>query len=174
MTTTYNGWTNYATWAVNLHIDNEQGSQEYWAERASAALEDSDFDIDDAVSLLADHLQSDHEEAMPEVTGVFADLLGAALGDVEWREIARNMLQDIEVYSAGWNMPGYMPDSEPARFLSDSDARCYISDEMDNAAEQEEDEEKREAIESASLAVLRGSGEYGATVGEYHYFVTRV
>ena len=30
----YNGWTNYETWAVNLWIDNDQGSYTYWREQA--------------------------------------------------------------------------------------------------------------------------------------------
>ena len=30
----YNGWTNYETWVVNLWIDNEQGSQDFIRETA--------------------------------------------------------------------------------------------------------------------------------------------
>lgn len=33
----YNGWTNYETWAVNLWIDNDGGT-ERWTERASEIL----------------------------------------------------------------------------------------------------------------------------------------
>ena len=31
--TTYQGWTNYETWAVNLWLDNEEGVHDYWRER---------------------------------------------------------------------------------------------------------------------------------------------
>ncbi|SRR6266571_1976414 len=170
--TTYNGFTNYETWAVNLHIDNEQGSQEFWAERTREVLIDSDYDKDKAVSVLADELESEHEENMPEVSGIFSDLLNAALRSVDWHEIASNMLHDITVYAAGWNMPGYMPDSEPAMFLDCEDARAYISDELDRVSEEEDSE--TEVYERAANSVLKGSGEYGETIGNYHYFVSAV
>jgi hypothetical protein len=172
--TTYNGWTNYETWCVNLWIDNEQGTQEEWAENARECLKDADFDKDAALSNLADMLKDTIEDNAPILDGVFSDLLRAALGSVDWREIAQNMLSDIEVYSAGWNMPGYMPESEPAMFLDDSDARAYISDEMDSAAEGEENSETVKALENASISLLKGSGEYGQTIGQYHYFVNKV
>lgn len=35
----YNGWTNFETWNVNLWLDNEQSSQEYWQEQTVNALE---------------------------------------------------------------------------------------------------------------------------------------
>ena len=30
----YQGWANYETWAVNLHITNDYNSYNYWTERA--------------------------------------------------------------------------------------------------------------------------------------------
>jgi hypothetical protein len=30
----YNGWTNYETWLVNLWMDNDPGSQDYYRETA--------------------------------------------------------------------------------------------------------------------------------------------
>lgn len=99
---TYNGWTNYETWVVKLWIDNEQGSQEYWQERAESLAADTDTDDDletrkdAAASALADELESAHDEAMPEVTGVFADLMGRALGMVNWHEIARAIIDDLD------------------------------------------------------------------------------
>jgi len=32
---------------------------------------------------------------MPDVSGVYADLLGAALGEVDWYEIAETFLGDL-------------------------------------------------------------------------------
>ncbi len=68
-------------------------------------------------------------------------------------------------FVAGRNMPGYMPDNEPASFDSAEDARAYIADEM----EQENDDVPEDAV----LECRNGSGEYGATFGNWHYWVTQ-
>lgn len=71
-------------------------------------------------------------------------------------------------YAAGWNMPGYMPDIEPATFDTDTEARDYLADEM--ARHNDETEFK---IEDAAIEDCRtGAGEYGTTLGNYHYWVT--
>lgn len=86
---TYNGWSNYETWAVKLWMDNEEGSQSYWAERATGYRHNR--------SLLADVLKDEHEEATPELgASVFSDLLNAALGSVDWDEIAEALISDLE------------------------------------------------------------------------------
>ena len=180
----HNGWTNYETWCVNLWIDNEQGSQEQAAEMAREALQDAidrDDDKAEAVSTLAQRLEEMHDECRPEVSGVFVDLLNAALSEVNWREIAQHYVDDIDVYSAGWNMPGYMPDNAPAMFLDADDAREYIANEIERADEESEDEDTAEEVQDAcneaTEAAQRcrtGAGEFGETVGAYHYFVTKV
>ena len=38
---TYNGWTNRETWALVLHLDNEQSTYEYAREQATAAYDDA-------------------------------------------------------------------------------------------------------------------------------------
>lgn len=158
----YNGWTNYETWCVNLWLTNEPNDLD---ERAREHLEASDFDKGSATSDLADELKTDHEELMPEVTGVFADLLTSALGEVNWHEIAAHFVDEVRVYVAGWNMPGYMPDSEPACFLDAADAMEYIREQV-----RESDEENAE--EQADSMRADSKGEYGQTFGAYHYFVT--
>ena len=72
----YQGWKNYETWAVALWLDNYQGSYEYWRERIEELT--SEVGPDDAVHELADELQADHEEAKPELDGVWGDLLNGA------------------------------------------------------------------------------------------------
>lgn len=37
-------------------------------------------------------------------------------------------------FSAGWNMPGYLPESEPAAFDSATDALMYLRDTLDHWA----------------------------------------
>ena len=85
--TSYNGWTNYETWVLKLWMDNEQSSQEYWLEVAKNA---------DSKGVLADQMQDEYEEAMPETTGVWSDLLSAALGEVDWFEIAEYLIEEVE------------------------------------------------------------------------------
>lgn len=93
----YNGYTNYETWAVALWIDNEQGSQEYW-QCVAAELSSSDSpgyiaDENTQRCRLADRLKDEHEEALPELQGFAADLLNAAVSEVDWYDIADNLIR---------------------------------------------------------------------------------
>jgi hypothetical protein len=87
----YNGWTNYETWAVKLWLDNDQGSQEMAFEMAREAQR-SKYPR----AMLADALKEIHEENAPEIgNNVYSDLLGSALGSVDWYEIAKAFLEDV-------------------------------------------------------------------------------
>ena len=92
----YNGWTNYETWNCKLWIDNDERMQEYWEGEAKeyARMED---DKETAIGLLADMLQTHYEETSPEVTGFYADILNAALREVNWHEIASSIIDDLEI-----------------------------------------------------------------------------
>ena len=100
----YNGWFNYETWLVSLWMDNEQGSSSYWAEIAQDVYNEasagdsyeSQTRKESASCELADRIKSEHEEASPEVTGLFADLINAALSEVNWYEIAEHLLDEVE------------------------------------------------------------------------------
>ncbi len=93
--TSYNGWTNYETWAVALWMDNEQGSQEYWHEQAREMVERHDDPQMRAV-LFADALKEQHEESLPELRGFAADLMNSAMAEVNGREIAEHLFTDRE------------------------------------------------------------------------------
>ena len=104
----YNGWTNYETWVVNLWIDNDQGTQEYWLERAGFFLEEAKGHINvtdgiwkeptAAAMWLSGELKDSHADGTTELEGVdgtvYADLLGAALSEVDWREIAESIVNN--------------------------------------------------------------------------------
>lgn len=100
MSNRYNGWANYETWLVSLHIDNDQYEQERWAERAEDLLKGRDHTDDDVlvnVSYdLSKEIKDDHEEsyseAMEKIGGVHVDMLRAAYSEVDWLEIARSIV----------------------------------------------------------------------------------
>lgn len=106
----YNGWTNYETWAVKLWMDNDQGSQEHWNEAAQDAWgtakgneDNRDEASRDARIALAERLKDEHEEAAPDLKNtVWADLLNAAIGEVDWHEIADALLSDLDIEDEGY------------------------------------------------------------------------
>lgn len=109
----YNGWKNYETWAVALWIDNEEWSQERVQEMARDArreavghvnVKEGIWDATRAeVYLLSDALRSWVRDTPQEDGGLIpdlgatlaADLMGAALDEVDWREMAEHYLSDL-------------------------------------------------------------------------------
>jgi hypothetical protein len=93
----YNGWTNYETWNVALWW-GESGMDGYWHGEAESLLdaagEDADDYEDDVIRELADRMKDETTEEMPVVTGMWADLLMAAIGSVNWREIAEGVIEE--------------------------------------------------------------------------------
>lgn len=78
--TTYNGWTNYATWRVNLEMF-------VGYDHAS----DNDMDAYD----LGDSLREMAYDTLSEGgSGLVLDYALAFLSDVNWAEIARHMIED--------------------------------------------------------------------------------
>ena len=81
MNNTYNGWTNYATWRVNLEIVSD--------------LEVDSFPQD--LTGMADALKDYIEDCIIESTenGIAQDYALAFLGDVNWYELAEHKLEDV-------------------------------------------------------------------------------
>lgn len=77
----YNGWSNYATWRVNLEIVSD--------------LEVDSFPQDQAG--MADALKDYIEDYIIESTenGIAQDYALAFLGDVNWYELAEHKLEDV-------------------------------------------------------------------------------
>jgi hypothetical protein len=86
--TKYNGWTNKATWLVNLWLTNEQSTSE---EMSSIAR---DFMTKHHV---ADALREYVESILPELDGFASDLMTYSLDSVNWVEIAEHAIEDAEV-----------------------------------------------------------------------------
>jgi hypothetical protein len=83
----YNGWTNYETWAVKLWLDNEQGDQEMMEEIVRENTKDW---------IAGEVLRDTLAEYMPDLDGtLWGDLLSSAWEGVNWREIAENVREDL-------------------------------------------------------------------------------
>jgi hypothetical protein len=97
---TYNGWTNYATWRINLEIFDG------FELDLDAYVGETEFGPSD----LASELQQIAEDTIFEgqrhdergQTNLMADYARAFLDDVNWREIAQHMINDyIETAEEG-------------------------------------------------------------------------
>ena len=100
--TTYQGWTNYETWSVNLWIDNDEYNQDYLHEEAMEAYlnaEATEYSTRHYVAAvdLAEQIKDQYEESMPELDGSYGQTpLNASLFEVNWIEIAERMIDDIK------------------------------------------------------------------------------
>jgi len=83
---TYNGYTNFETWLVALHIDNDQ----YLSEEINEAYQyDRDpYELEINIRSIITHY------AEIENNILAADLLNAALSEVNWSEIASVIIED--------------------------------------------------------------------------------
>ena len=90
----YNGWTNYATWMVNLHFD----CLDFTDDVESGVFDD--MDADDIRGHVASWIQEYVEMYLDEVVDIhnpFAqDLINSTLNDVDWHDIADHYVDDIQ------------------------------------------------------------------------------
>ena len=81
---TYNGWSTYETWLVNLWLTNDMQDEDL-----TASVKEANTTYE-AKEILKDYM----EERMPEIEGLFADLLRGALSEVNWYEIVKNWREE--------------------------------------------------------------------------------
>jgi hypothetical protein len=92
----YNGWTNYATWNVALWIDNEEGTHKYWREVARLMLRQN-RKKSDAIWALAKNMEEQIRydgNPLADQASVYSDLLGSALSEVNWYEVAKSRFDE--------------------------------------------------------------------------------
>ena len=82
---TCNGWTNHATWLVNLWL----GEYDY---DPSELIGLSRYDAVQELKHTVDNILENESSA---VTGLAADLINSALADVNWYELADHYIEDL-------------------------------------------------------------------------------
>ena len=93
---TYNGYANYETWLVALWIDNDQYTIDHWVDVAKHHYnisEDRKYFTkkEEAIISFSDDMKEWYSDSVPDsdkIGGLFSDLLHAALGSVDWHELA--------------------------------------------------------------------------------------
>jgi hypothetical protein len=93
----YNGWKNYVTWVVNLWLEDEESSYNYWSEQAATVKKEYKEDVQEYT--LADMLKDDFEleaEHVLNEASVYSDILRGAISEVDFREIAKGLLDEVE------------------------------------------------------------------------------
>jgi hypothetical protein len=94
---TYNGWTNYATWRINLEVFDGWDYRENGFHGLS--IEDNS-DIYDLSKYLQDYAEEvifegrNYDERRP--SNLVEDYARAFLSDVNWHEIAKHMIEENE------------------------------------------------------------------------------
>lgn len=98
----YNGWANYATWGVKLILDNDKDSQDYWAKQAARHLRTAELLIPgctkedkarwDLEEQLRDEITDEVNESIKDCGYMVSQLMGAALCEVDWLEIADSFI----------------------------------------------------------------------------------
>ena len=112
-TAEYQGWKNYESWAVALHIDNDEGLQNMvmeWAQEAVAGgaehqnTKEGVWTADESAKFtLAEQIKEFVEDQNPLSegdSGMYGDLLSGAISDVDWDEVAEHYLSTAAEISA--------------------------------------------------------------------------
>ena len=96
--TPYNGWHNYETWLFNLWYDNawEDDAQRCWDEAEAddtfTREENAAFALKDSIEGFAEEFAT---EGVPEA-GFIADLVRASMQEVNFLEIAKHYIAEVE------------------------------------------------------------------------------
>lgn len=85
---TYNGWTNYATWRVNLEIFDNMNVREYF---------DALPELYDLAAWAREYAEQLVEDSG---SGLAQDYALAFLSDVDWRSIAEHLLDAAQEEAA--------------------------------------------------------------------------
>lgn len=125
----YNGWPNYETWCAKLWMDNDEGIYNYWLERTAHILSGNGTPnqymtpAERRRYALVEALRKDLDEQLEAAdltTGVFSDLLGAAIAAIDWYKIADALIEDYE-----YDHPPVADEDEDGEPFEGADAAEY-------------------------------------------------
>lgn len=95
----YNGYTNYATWLVALHINNDQSMQNHvfdiWEMGSQNDCDWGLYDYGQDLKEWMDELTDAVDEAIPN-SYLIVDLISSTLAEVNWRELAEHFANDYK------------------------------------------------------------------------------
>ena len=83
----YNGYSNYQTWCVSLWLDNEQYT--YESIRDAAKITTTKYGL---AAFIREYVNAEHPLA--DQASMFTDLLDHALANVNYEEIAENIMSE--------------------------------------------------------------------------------
>ena len=86
---TYNGWTNYETWRVNLELVD--GRQDHYLEMMN---EDKEINTYDLSNMIADDVYEFLSTEVNDQSTVFS-YANAFISNVNWYEIAEHIAEEI-------------------------------------------------------------------------------
>lgn len=84
--TKHNGWTNYATWRVNLEMFDFLTPADFWG--FEEVKEDDTYELGNALKDYAEETIFEQSEQ-----GIAQDYALAFIRDVDWYSIAKHMIQ---------------------------------------------------------------------------------
>jgi valyl-tRNA synthetase len=90
----YNGWTNYATWLVNLHFN----CLDFTDDVESGVFDDMDADgiRCHVASWIQELVDSYLDEIVTTNNSFVLDIMNSTLQDVDWHDIADHYVDDIK------------------------------------------------------------------------------
>ena len=91
----YNGWTNYATWLCNLWFPDFTPLFEDHIEDLSDEHEDKADLLNTLEMWIKDDVLEYVESIVDERVGFVMDLVGSALNDIDFRDIAEHYVDDV-------------------------------------------------------------------------------